>query len=518
MRRTRFFFLLVVSIFILIQGKSTENNKPESEVFSESNASLVNEDTSSLHRKDLISGERRVFSDVSNPRDYRNNVRRLVSVNPKRERCLDCSSRTRDDKSRRLERRNSQRNVHNRSRLRHSVRRQEERPDYNTRKQRQIRERRLVQPFRSDRIHVSTTRKETSFVNRRMEENTRSISASRGQQSGSNTREARDSSTCKHRYDNTRCSTRDSTRGKYQTQRNEETTRIAKNISFTNSSVDKRHRQLAKEPLRYTELNLNGRHSKVDLITYRRDYEHNGFTRQVRMKDRQRLMLNNRDIVSRYNLRDTETTTRMTAQIRVAKLGNIRKIDNRKNNDNRQAIITKETEMAISNQIRLSRHDIRSKQETDIHRIQQNNNIRTGRSHRERDSERRDVRAIQGDKILSNFRKSTRSGNDQHNIISDSQNIRHIPLKIEKENTFQKNRRVNEDLSETKGRGVVTPKAERASNTRREQFHRRDSNTVDSRRNDDIRSRRQRQTDNTGKRHALEVRINNKIREVGRIL
>ena len=518
MRRTRFFFLLVVSIFILIQGKSTEYNKPESEVFSGSNASLAIEDTSSLQPKDLISGERRVLSDVSKPGDGRNNVRRLVSVNQKRERCLDCSSKTRDDKSKYNERRNSQRNVHNRSRLRHSVGRQDERQEYNTRRQqqRQITERRLVQPFRSDRIHVSTTRKESSFVNRSMEENTRGISTSRGQQSGPNTREARDSNTCKQRYDNTRRSTRDSTRGKFRTQRNEETPRTVKNISCVTPSADKRYRQVVKDRLTYTELNLNGRHSKVELISYRKDYEHNGFTRQVRTEDRQRLTINNRDIVSRYNLRDTETTTRMTAHIRGAKIGNRRKIDNRNNNDNRQAIITKQTEMAIRNQIRLSRHEIRSRQETDIHRrSQQNNNMPTGRSRRGRDSKLRDVRAIQGDKVLPNFRKSTRSGKDQDNMISDAQNIRHIPVKTEKENTFQKNRRLNEDLSETKGRGVVTPKAERTSNTRREQIHRKDSNTVDSRRNDDIQSRRQRQIDITGKRRDLEVRINNKIREVG---
>ena len=515
MRRTRFFFLLVVSVFILIQGKSSEYNKPESEVFSESNASLAIEDTSSLQRKDLISGERRVLFDVSKPHDERNNVRRLVSVKPKRERCLDCSSRTRDDKSRYNERRNSQRNVHNRSHLRHSVRRQAERSDYDTRRQqqRQITERRLVQPFRSDRIHVSTTRKEGSLVNRRMEENTRGISASRGQVSGSNTREARDSGTCKQRYDNTRRSTRDSTRRKLKT------TRTLKNMSCANPSADKRYRQLAKDRHTYTELNLNGRHSKVELTSYIRDYEHNGFTRQVRMEYRQRITFNNRDIVSRYNVRDTETTTRMTAHIRGAKIGNRRKIDNRRNNDNRQVIITKQTEMAIHNQKRLSRHEIRSEQETDIHRrSQQNNNIRTGRSRRERDSERRDVRAIKGDKLLPNFRKSTRSRIDQDNIISDAQNIRHIPMKTEKENTFQKNRRLNEDLSETIGRGVVTLKAERASNTRREQLHRRDSNTVDSRRNDDLRSRRQRQTDITGNRRAPEVWTNNKIREVGRSL
>ena len=507
MRRTRFFFLLVVSIFILIQGKSTEYNKAESVVFSESNASLVYEDTSSLKRKDLMSDERRVLSDVSKSRDERNNVRRLVSVNPKRERCLDCSSRTRDDKTRFLERRNSQRNVHNRSRLRHSVGRQEERSDYNTRRQqqRQITERRLVQPFRSDRIHVSTTRKESSFVNRRMDENTRSISASRGQVSGSNTREARDSGTCKQRYDHTRRSTRDSARGKLGTQRNEETTRTVKNISCANSSAGKRYRQLAKDRLTNTGVNLNGRHSKVELTSYRRDYEHNDFTRQVRMEDRQRLASKNRDII-----RDRETTTRMTAHIRGAKIGNRRKIYNRKNNDNRRAIITKQTEMAIRNQKRFSRQEIRSKQETDIHR-----RSRAGRSHRERDSERRDVRAIKGDTVLPNFWKSTRSENDQDHIISDTQSIRHIPMKTEEDNTFQKNRRLNEDLSETKVRGVVTPKAERTSYTRREQFHIRDSNTVDSRRNDDIRSRRQRQTDITGKRRDLEVRINNKIREVG---
>ena len=507
MRRTRFFFLLVVSVFILIQGKSSEYNKPESEVFSESNASLAIEDTSSLQRKDLISGERRVLFDVSKPHDERNNVRRLVSVKPKRERCLDCSSRTRDDKSRYNERRDSQRNVQNRSRLPHSIMRQEERSDYNTRRQqeRQMNERRLVQSFRSDRIHVSTTRKESLFVNRRMEENTRSISASRGQQRESNTRQARNSGTCKQRYDNTRRLTRDNIRGKSGTQRNEEIARTVKNISCPYPSADKRYRQLAKDRLSYTELNLNGRHSKVELTSYRRDYEHNGFTRQVRMEDRQRLASKNRDII-----RDTETTTRMTAHIRGAKIGNRRKIYNRKNNDNRRAIITQQTEMAIRNQKRFSRQEIRSKQETDIHR-----RSRAGRSHRERDSKRRDVRAIKGDTVLPNFRKSTRSGNDQDHIISDTQSIRHIPMKTEEDNTFQKNRRLNEDLSETKGRGVVTPKAERASNTRREQIHRRDSNTVDSRRNDDIKSRRQRQTDITGKRRALEVRINNKFREVG---
>ena len=510
MRRTRFFFLLVVSIFILIQGKSTEYNKPESEVYSESNASLTIADTSPLQRKDMISSERRVLSDVSKPSDGRNNVRRLVSVNQKRERCLDCSRRTSDDKSRYNERRNSQRNVHTRSRLRHIVNRQDERSDYNTRsqQQRQITERRLV----------STTRKESSFANRRMEENTRSISAFRGQVSGSNTQEARDSGTCKQRYDNTRRLTRDKTRGRSGMQRNEDTTRTVKNISCVNPSADKRYRQVAKDRLTYTQVNLNDRHSRFELTSYRRYYEHDGFSRQVRMEDRQRLTFNNRDIVSRYDVRDTETRTRMTAHIRGAKIGNRRKIDNRKNNDNRQAIITRHTDMAIRNHIRVSRHEIRSKQETDIHmRSQQNNNMWVERSHRDAESERRDVREIQGDKVVPNFRKSTRGRNVQDNIILDAQNIRHIPMKTEKENTFQKNR-LNEDLSETKGRGVVSPKAERTSNTRREQFHRRDSNTVDSRRNDDIRSRRQRQTDITGKRRDLEVRINNKIREVGRSL